>query len=330
MKRIITLLLALVLVCTTFVSCGKDSGIYYDYDMSKYVIEGKYSNVIDKETSDYSYAVDAFYEKTFGDNLKTKVETGKVENGDVANIDYKGMKDGVAFEGGTATGYDLEIGSNSFIEGFETGLIGVEIGSTTNLNLKFPDEYHSADLAGKEVVFEVKVNYVTKKGKPTEENVKRYGFSSLADYEKKLEEYALGVCLFYNIFRTATFNEYPKKEANLLYNYLITYYEEACAQNNMTMKDLAEANSMTEDELYEYLEENDVKNEMDFYMVAYYVLDKNDAQLTKEEIEAKRAELNKQYNKPLDEVGYYEINIQQATAYDKALEILSKQAEIKK
>lgn len=329
MKRILSLLIALVLICSCFASCGKNSGIYYDYDMTKYVTEGKYSNVIDKESTDYDYACEAFYDKTFGENLKTKVESGKVEKGDVANIDYKGLLNGVAFEGGTDTGYDLEIGSNSFIDGFETGLIGAEIGQTTNLNLKFPDNYKE-DLAGKDVVFEVKVNYVTKKGQPTEENIKRYGFSSLADYEKKLEEYALGVCLFYNIYRTATFNEYPKKEANLLYNYLITYYEDLCKQNNMTLKDLAEANSMTEDELYEYLEENEVHNEMDFYMVAYYVLSTNDAMLTNDEIEAKRAELTKQYDKPLEDVGYYEINIQQAAAYDKALTILSKQAELKK
>ncbi len=330
MKRILSLLIALVLICTCFTSCGKNSGIYYDYDMTKYVTAGKYSNVIDKATTDYDYACELFYDKSFGENLNTKLESGKVEKGDVANIDYKGMLNGEAFEGGTDTGYDLEIGSGQFIDGFEEGLIGAEIGQTTNLNLKFPNEYHSEDLAGKDVVFEVKVNYVTKKGQPTEENIKRYGFSSLADYEKKLEEYALGVCLFYNIYRTATFNEYPKKEANLLYNYLITYYEEACKQNNMTMKDLAEANSMSEDELYEYLEENEVHNEMDFYMVAYYVLSTNEAMLTNDEIEAKRAELTKQYDKPLEDIGYYEINIQQAAAYDKALTILSKQAELKK
>lgn len=323
MKRILSLLIALVLICTTFASCGKDSGIYYDYDMKKYVTVGKYSNVIDKESTDYDYACDTFNYQTLG---TTK---GKVEKGDIANIDYKGMLNGEAFEGGTDTGYDLEIGSGQFIPGFEDGLIGVEVGQTTNLNLKFPDNYKE-DLAGKEVVFEVKVNYVVKKSQLTEESIKRYGFPSLADYEKKLEEYALGVCLFYNISRTATFKDYPKKEANLLYNYLITYYEDLCKQNNMTMKDLAEANNMSEDELYEYLEENEVHNEMEFYMVAYYVLSTNDAMLTSDEIEAKRAELAKQYDKPLEDVGYYEINIQQATAYDKALEILSKQAEIKK
>ncbi len=78
--------------------------------------------------------------------------------GDVANIDYTGYDGDVAFEGGTAAGYDLELGSGSFIDGFEDGIVGMNIGDEKDLNLKFPDEYHSEDLAGKEVVFKVKLN----------------------------------------------------------------------------------------------------------------------------------------------------------------------------
>lgn len=330
MKRILALVLTVALCCTLFVGCGK-SDLYYSYDMKDYVTVKDYSTEIDKETTDYDYAVEAFYNQTFGENLKQKLESGKVENGDVANIDYKGTLNGVAFDGGTATGYDLEIGAGQFIDGFEEGLIGVDIGTTVNLDLKFPDSYHSADLAGKAVVFEVKVNYVTRNGQPTEENIKRYGFSSLADYEKKQEEYALGLCLYYNIYRNSQFNNYPKKEFNLLYNYLLTYYEDACKENNMTMKDLAEANQMSEDELYDYLKEYEVQGKMEFYMTAYYVLGENDAKLTKEEVEAKKAELVKQNEgKTLEEVGYNQINIEQAAAYDKALEILAGQATAKK
>lgn len=83
-----------------------------------------------------------------------------VENGDVANIDYEGKKDGVAFEGGTAQGYDLTIGSGSFIPGFEEGLVGVKVGETVDLPLTFPENYHSEDLAGAEVVFTVTVNSI--------------------------------------------------------------------------------------------------------------------------------------------------------------------------
>ena len=83
-----------------------------------------------------------------------------VQNLDMTNIDYEGKKDGVAFDGGTAQGATLLIGSGQFISGFEEGLIGVMPGETVDLNLKFPDNYGSADLAGQEVVFTVTVNFI--------------------------------------------------------------------------------------------------------------------------------------------------------------------------
>ena len=81
--------------------------------------------------------------------------------GDKANINYIGEKDGVAFEGGTSYGYDLELGSGQFIAGFEDGVVGMMPGETKDLNLTFPEDYHQADLAGAEVVFHVTLNYVT-------------------------------------------------------------------------------------------------------------------------------------------------------------------------
>ena len=87
-------------------------------------------------------------------------EEGKVENGDVAVIDFEGFKDGVAFDGGKGENYSLEIGSNTFIPGFEDGVAGMKKGETKDLNLTFPEEYGVADLAGKEVVFKVTVNEI--------------------------------------------------------------------------------------------------------------------------------------------------------------------------
>ena len=81
-------------------------------------------------------------------------------NGDTVVIDYRGEKDGVAFDGGTAEGYSLVLGSNTFIPGFEEKLVGISAGEERDLELTFPQEYHSADLAGKDVVFHVKCNEV--------------------------------------------------------------------------------------------------------------------------------------------------------------------------
>lgn len=89
-----------------------------------------------------------------------------VANGDLVNIDYSGKKDGVVFDGGTAAAQQLEIGSGSFIAGFEEGLVGVMPGDTVDLNLTFPEVYPNADLAGQAVVFTVTVNFIY----PTEES----------------------------------------------------------------------------------------------------------------------------------------------------------------
>ena len=90
-----------------------------------------------------------------------QVTDRKVKKGDTVNIDYKGMVDGKEFDGGTASGASLKIGSGTFIDGFEDGLIGVKPGEKKTLNLKFPDDYKTnPDLAGKAVVFDVTVNYI--------------------------------------------------------------------------------------------------------------------------------------------------------------------------
>ena len=94
--------------------------------------------------------------------LTTK-EEGAVENGDVAVIDFEGFKDGVAFEGGKGENYSLEIGSNTFIPGFEEQVIGMNVGEEKDLDLTFPEDYGAADLAGAKVVFKVKVNEIKQK-----------------------------------------------------------------------------------------------------------------------------------------------------------------------
>ncbi len=91
------------------------------------------------------------------------VKDGKIENGDTAIIDYEGLKDGTPFDGGTAEGYALEIGSNTFIPGFEEALIGLKKGDKKDVELTFPEEYQAKELAGQKVVFKVKVNEVKTK-----------------------------------------------------------------------------------------------------------------------------------------------------------------------
>lgn len=112
-------------------------------------------------------------------------------DGDMVNIDYIGLKDGVAFEGGTGSDYDLILGSGTFIEGFEEGLIGVVAGQKISLNLTFPNDYGNEELAGQAVVFDVTVNSVKeqKPAKLNDEFIKEFTESdTLASYRETVRE----------------------------------------------------------------------------------------------------------------------------------------------
>ena len=94
------------------------------------------------------------------------IEDRPVEDGDIATIDFEGFVDGTPFEGGKAEGYDLEIGSKSFIAGFEDQVIGMKIDEEKDIKVTFPEEYFSSELAGKEATFKVKVHEIKKKELP--------------------------------------------------------------------------------------------------------------------------------------------------------------------
>ncbi|UTR11290.1 trigger factor [Evansella sp. LMS18] len=94
------------------------------------------------------------------------VEEGEVQNGDTVVMDFEGFVDGEAFEGGQAENYSLEIGSGQFIPGFEEQLVGAKTGEETEVNVEFPEEYHSEELAGKPAMFKVKVHDIKRKELP--------------------------------------------------------------------------------------------------------------------------------------------------------------------
>lgn len=130
-------------------------------------------------------------EKVRERNARIEVVTRKVKKGDIANIDFEGFKDGVAFEGGKAEGYDLEIGSGAFIPGFEEQIIGMKTSEEKDIEVTFPEEYHQKDLAGAPVVFKIKVNQVSEKKLPTvdDEFAKDVSeFDTLEEYKASIEK----------------------------------------------------------------------------------------------------------------------------------------------
>ena len=119
-------------------------------------------------------------------------ETDKVENGDIAIIDFKGMKDGVAFDGGTAENYSLTVGSKTFIPGFEEAVVGMKRGEEKDINLTFPEDYMADELKGQKVVFKVKVNeiktrVVPKLDKEFFQDLAMEGVNTKAELEKQIE-----------------------------------------------------------------------------------------------------------------------------------------------
>ena len=283
MNRTVKFFTAAVLtaVLLSLCACGKGNSektlIYGDTDLSEYVTLGKYKGLaVDTSSDDYKAEYDAVVsgDMTANDIFDKKLE-GQVQKGDIANIDYEGKRDGVAFEGGTAQGYDLEIGSGSFIDGFEDGLIGVNIGDTVNLNLTFPENYQSADLAGADVVFTVKVNYVKDTLSPgIDGHYEELGFKSAKDYEADAKKRAIENILFQKAADDSEIKDYPSEDKNILvdavYEYYDNYYNTAYGAS---FEDVLKANNMTVDDFKKQMLES-ADEQMKNQMICYGILQK--------------------------------------------------------
>ena len=237
-----------------------------DYKALDYVKLGDYKGleVTLASTDVTDEEVEQQVETNLNNNDKSEeIKEGTVENGDVANIDYEGKLNGKAFDGGTAKGYDLTIGSGSFIDGFEDGLIGKKIGDTVDLNLTFPKDYSSTDLAGKEVVFTVKINSVKRAPKLTDElaaeisnneykTAEAYNNYIKEDLEKTKKENQHNqelndlVALAY---QNATVNDYPQEMIDYQLEQVTSYYKSYADQYGMEYADfLKQQVGMTEEE----------------------------------------------------------------------------------
>lgn len=164
---------------------------FQDLDIEKHVTLADYKNMkvsVAKPAVDDA-AIEGYVNSVL---LVGNITSRAVREGDVADIDFVGKKDGEAFEGGSGSGYKLGIGSGSFIPGFEDGLVGVMPGETVDLNLTFPENYkQNPDLAGQEVVFTVTVNSIQGSAEyatVTEDEMKEMGLA----YQTKEEVWEAG------------------------------------------------------------------------------------------------------------------------------------------
>ncbi|MBC8571190.1 trigger factor [Zongyangia hominis] len=213
--------------------------------------------------------LDTQIQRLLQDKATTEEVTDRpVQDGDIVNIDYEGLLDGEAFEGGSAEGQDLTIGSNSFIEGFETGLIGANIGETKALNLTFPDPYkNNPDMAGKAVVFNVKVNGIKKSVTPefndafvqtlgdqykTVDDYKNALRTSLEEQKKQSVESDKITSLRQTLFEKCEILKYPDGALDDYIKEMTDYYTNYAASVELSLADFLQQNmGMTEAEFQE-------------------------------------------------------------------------------
>lgn len=294
MKRILSVVLVLILLLS-FAGCKEDKGReLYNLNLEKYVELGEYKGIkVDTKSDDFKKLQYTIISNDVADYDLYVVNTkGKVKKGDTVNIDYEGKRDGVAFEGGTAKGYNLTIGSGQFIDGFEDGLIDKEIGSTVDLNLTFPEDYGN-DLAGADVVFTVKINSAkTTTAREPEEFYKDLGYENVDKYYENVKERAIEETVSQKVLENSKVKKYPETDVEAIYKY---YYDTTAAnvkaQYGIGMDEYLSAIGQTEEAFKESVIKESIKPLMDQQMVWYAVLDVEDLSVTDDEIEAKIKEI---------------------------------------
>lgn len=244
------------------------------------------------------------------------IKEGSVENGDIAIIDFEGFKDGVAFEGGKGENYSLEIGSNTFIPGFEEQIIGMNVGEEKDINVTFPEDYHAEDLKGAPVVFKVKVNEIkevkvpeldkdffedlgmegidTKEAleKQVKENIKT---SKEAQIEDKYIE-----SLLTEISKTTEI-DVPETMINDETERMVEQFSEHISMQGISIEQFYQFTNSSKEQLKEQYKEEAIKR-IKFRLILEEIIKKEKIEVSEEEIEEKLEEIAKKYNMTKEEV----------------------------
>lgn len=290
--------------------------------------------------------VDAEIQKTVEQNSRLVSVTDRpIKEQDTAYIDFEGFVDGVAFEGGKGENYPLVIGSGSFIPGFEEQLIGAEIGQDVEVNVTFPEEYHSEDLKGKEAVFKCKVNEIKYKELPTvdDEFVQDISeFDTLdaykADVKDKLEKEAKEKAdreNENNIIAKVTENaeiDLPQVMIDRQIDAHIRDIEQRLMYQGMQLDQYLAMIGQTRDDMKKQFAENSEK-EVRAQLTIEAISKAEAIEATEEEMDAKIAEMAESYKKTVEEMkkmftdedyAYFKDQI----VYEKTIDFLVKNAKL--
>lgn len=252
--------------------------------------------------------------------LVTPKEGGAIEEHDIAVFDFKGMKDGVAFEGGTAENYELEIGSKQFIPGFEDQMIGMKEGEEKTINVTFPNEYQATDLAGKEVQFALKLHEIKRKELPelndefvkdlNKENINTVAelkASIKEDIEKNKEQNEknrLADELIEQLSNNTTI-DIPEAMVNASVRDELKDFEKTVNQQyGMKLEDFKKIAQVNEEEFMKNIKERASKKLKETLILEQLVKQENLA-ATKEEIDASLEDIAKANNMKVEDVKKY-------------------------
>ena len=271
------------------------------YEALDYVTLGAYKGLevtVDPVAEVTEEEIDTTIEGSVTSNdLYEEVTEGTVADGDLVNIDYEGKLDGEAFDGGTAQGQDLLIGSGSFIDGFEEGLIGVEVGETVDLELTFPENYQSEELAGQDTVFTVTVNSIkvipemddelanTLSGGEytTMDAYREYIRETLQEDHAQTQETDILVDLMTQLYNTCTIEEYPQELVDYSMASMKNSYSEMAAMYGMELDDLLSSfYGITEEEFDQQMEEY-IKQSLQQEMILKAIAEEEDMTISDEE-----------------------------------------------
>lgn len=232
-----------------------------------------------------------------------------VKEGDTATIDFVGKVDGEEFDGGSAEGYPLEIGSGAFIPGFEDSIIGHKTGETFDWNGKFPEDYGNADYAGKDVVFTITVNHISESVVPelSDEFVKTVSEESKTvdeykeEVKKQLTQQAednyksqLNSAVWQKVLENTEVSKYPEDEVKELCDATIEQYKSIAEYMGMEYEDYLEQNGTTAEDFEKQVEDS-AKENVKQTMALKAIAEKEKLELSDEEYEKQLEKIAKSY-----------------------------------
>lgn len=284
--------------------------VYPEVELGEYKGLEVKKNVYEVTEEEVEKQIKSLQEK----NARVEVKAeGKVENGDIAVIDFKGFIDGVAFEGGEGTDYSLEIGSGSFIDNFEDQLVGLAAGENKEVKVTFPENYGKEELNGKEATFEVTVKEIKFKELPeiNDELAKDTSeFETLAelkeDIKKHLEEHNTQKAEqeFENDVITAAVEaskiDLPEVMVEKEIDIMVRDLEQRLQYQGLTLDQYMEFTGSSMDKMREYMKENaDKKVRADLVLNA--IAEKENIEASQEEIQERATEVATMYSAKADQ-----------------------------